>query len=270
VLAVHVLRDAALEEPRARLLPAIAAGRSTATVALPESGDVVATVDGGSWRLDGTCTRVIDGCTANVLLVVARAGDEVALFDVEGSAPGVERSALPTLDLTRKLARVAFRAAPATRASDGDSIAGLPRAVRATIAALAAEQVGGAERCLEQAAEYSKTRLQFGRPIGSYQAIKHKCADMLVEVELARSAAYHAAFRALADEDDAAMAAHMAKAYCSEAYVHAAADNIQIHGGMGFTWEHPAHLHFKRAKASSVMFGDPVLHRREIARALDL
>jgi alkylation response protein AidB-like acyl-CoA dehydrogenase len=172
--------------------------------------------------------------------------------------------------LTRKLARVAFRAAPATRASDGDSIARLPRAVRATVTALAAEQVGGAERCLEQAAEYSKTRLQFGRPIGSYQAIKHKCADMLVEVELARSAAYHAAFRALADDDDATMAAHVAKAYCSEAYVHAAAENIQIHGGMGFTWEHPAHLHFKRAKASSVMFGDPVFHRREIARALGL
>jgi alkylation response protein AidB-like acyl-CoA dehydrogenase len=119
--------------------------------------------------------------------------------------------------------------------------------------------------------EYAKTRLQFGRPIGSFQAIKHKCADLLVEIEFARSAAYNAAFCAAGtDEDELLAASHIAKSYCSEAYFRAAADNIQIHGGMGFTWEHPAHLYFKRAQASSVMFGDPIDHRQKLAAMLGL
>ena len=121
------------------------------------------------------------------------------------------------------------------------------------------------------ATEYARTRLQFGRAIGSFQAIKHKCADMLVQVEFARSAAYHAAFRAASgDGDELLTAAHMAKSYCSEAYFQAAAETIQIHGGMGFTWEHPAHLYFKRAKASSVLFGDPIDERRKLAARLGI
>jgi alkylation response protein AidB-like acyl-CoA dehydrogenase len=155
--------------------------------------------------------------------------------------------------------------------SAGDLSAALDGVLALTVGALCAEQVGGAQRCLETATEYAKTRLQFGRPIGSYQAIKHKCADMLVEVEFARSAAYHAAFRAAEqDHADAMAAAHMAKAYCSEAYFHAAAENIQIHGGMGFTWEHSAHLYFKRAKASAVLFGDSIHHRQELARQIGI
>jgi alkylation response protein AidB-like acyl-CoA dehydrogenase len=136
---------------------------------------------------------------------------------------------------------------------------------------LAAEQVGGAQRCLELSTEYAKTRLQFGRPIGSFQAIKHKCADMLVEVEFARSAAYHAAFSA-AETDEAQLqaAAHIARSYCSEAFFHAAAENIQIHGGMGFTWEDPAHLYFKRARAGSMMFGDPIDQRQKLGAMLGL
>jgi alkylation response protein AidB-like acyl-CoA dehydrogenase len=119
--------------------------------------------------------------------------------------------------------------------------------------------------------EYARTRLQFGRAIGSYQAIKHRCADMLVDVEFARSAAYVAAFAAASDDDAAFReAVHMAKSYCSEAFFKAAGDTIQIHGGMGFTWEHPAHLYFKRAKASSVLFGDPIEHRAELARELGI
>ncbi len=125
--------------------------------------------------------------------------------------------------------------------------------------------MGGAQKCLEMSVDYAKTRLQFGRPIGSYQAIKHKCADMLVEVELAKSAAYNACFAAAEEAPDLAESAALAKSYCSEAYFRAAAETIQIHGGMGFTWEHPAHLYFKRAKASELLFGDAVHHRERLA-----
>jgi alkylation response protein AidB-like acyl-CoA dehydrogenase len=130
--------------------------------------------------------------------------------------------------------------------------------------------VGGAQACLDLSIDYAKTRLQFGRPIGSYQAIKHKCADMLVAVEFAKSAAYKACFAAAEDSDDFLESAALAKAFCSEAYFQAAADAIQIHGGMGFTWEHPAHLYFKRAKASDLLFGDSAHHREALARQLGL
>ncbi|MBI2964557.1 MAG: acyl-CoA/acyl-ACP dehydrogenase [Deltaproteobacteria bacterium] len=276
VLSVYALLQVASEEERGRLLPEIASGALIAAVALPPqagSGDGAcrATREAGAWRLDGSAGFVIDGHVADVVLVVARTAEGLGLFRVEGGAAGLRRTALPTLDLTRKLSRLEFSAVSAAAVSAGDASAGLERALALTIAALGAEQLGGAQRCLEAATEYAKTRLQFGRPIGSYQAIKHKCADLLVEVEFARSAAYHAAFRARAGNDaEAAEAAHMAKAYCSEAYFHAAAESIQIHGGMGFTWEHPAHLYFKRAKASAVLFGDPIHHRRELARQIGI
>jgi alkylation response protein AidB-like acyl-CoA dehydrogenase len=130
---------------------------------------------------------------------------------------------------------------------------------------LAAEQVGGADRCLEMAVDYAKVRVQFGRPIGSFQAIKHKCADMLLDVESAKSAAYYAAWSAAAGSDEVPVAAALAKAYCSNAYYNTAAENIQIHGGIGFTWEHDAHLYFKRAKSSQLLFGDPHTHRARLA-----
>jgi alkylation response protein AidB-like acyl-CoA dehydrogenase len=135
--------------------------------------------------------------------------------------------------------------------------------------ALAAEQVGGAQRVLDMAVDYAKTRVQFGKPIGSFQAIKHKCADMFLEVESARSAAYYGGFVA-EDVDELPIAASLAKAYCSEAYLHAAAENIQIHGGIGFTWEHPAHLYFKRAKSSELLFGDPAYHRELLAQRIGI
>ena len=132
--------------------------------------------------------------------------------------------------------------------------------------ALAAEQVGGAQRCLDMAVAYAKQRVQFGRPIGSFQAIKHKCADVLLEVESARSAAYYAAWCAAERSDELPAVASLAKAYCSDAYCHAAAENIQIHGGIGFTWEHPAHLYYRRAKSSELLFGDPSHHRERLAQ----
>jgi alkylation response protein AidB-like acyl-CoA dehydrogenase len=202
---------------------------------------------------------------ADVLLVAAHTDAGLELFRVDADAAGVERRPLPTLDLTRKLAHVSFANTPATRVSRRDQTAGLGRVLALTVAALAAEQVGGAQKCLEMATEYAKTRLQFGRPIGSFQGIKHKCAEMLVAVEFAKSAAYNACFAAAGDEPDFLESAALAKAYCSEAYFRAAADNIQIHGGMGFTWEHPAHLYFKRAKASELLFGDAAHHREVLA-----
>jgi alkylation response protein AidB-like acyl-CoA dehydrogenase len=278
VLSAYALLQAATEEAKTRLLPGLASGATICATALPaehgrspEKDGCLATREGEAWRLDGSANFVVDGHVADVVLVAARIGEGLGLFRVEGGGAGLRRAALPTLDLTRKLSRLEFSGAPAAMISAGDVSAALDSVLALTVAALCAEQVGGAQRCLETATEYAKTRLQFGRPIGSYQAIKHKCADMLVEVEFARSAAYHAAFRAAARDDaEAIAAAHMAKAYCSEAYFHAAAENIQIHGGMGFTWEHPAHLYFKRAKASAVLFGDPIRHRRELARRIGL
>ena len=280
VLATSALSSIADEATQADLLPAIAAGRTIATLAFaeedarfePETVKTAARADGDAVRLEGTKTWVVDGHVADVLLVVARDEKGVALFRVAGDAPRLEREALPTLDLTRKLARVTFSGTPATRVSSADAAAGLRKVLALAVTALAAEQVGGAQRCLDMAVEYAKTRLQFGRPIGSFQAIKHKCADLLVETEFARSAAYHAAFTAAAGESDDELlaAAHMAKSYCSETYFHAASENIQIHGGMGFTWEHPAHLYFKRARASAVLFGDAIDHRRKLAATLGL
>ena len=135
---------------------------------------------------------------------------------------------------------------------------------------LAAEQVGGAQYVLEMSVQYAKDRVQFGRPIGSFQAIKHKCADMLLEVESAKSAAYYAGWCASELNDELPSVASLAKAYCSDAYFHAAAENIQIHGGIGFTWEHPAHLYFKRAKSSELLFGDPSYHRELLAQRIGI
>jgi alkylation response protein AidB-like acyl-CoA dehydrogenase len=226
-------------------------------------------VDSGH-RLTGTKCYVLDGHVVDALLVVAKTGDGLGLFRVDAGASGLDCTSLPELDLTRNLARVDFSATPATLISAGDQTANLERVLALTVTALAAEQVGGAQTCLEMATEYAKTRLQFGRPIGSYQGIKHKCADMLVEVEFAKSAAYNACFAAAEDAPDLLETAALAKSYCSEAYFHAAAENIQVHGGMGFTWEHPAHLYFKRAKASELLFGDGAHHRERLAAQLGL
>jgi len=276
VLATAALLEAAEEAPREELLREIASGEAIATVALAEESEgaeaIRATRDGSAHRLEGVKEYVVDGHVADVVLVAATTGQGLGLFRVDGSAPRLERKPLPPLDLTRKLARLELSGTPATKVSSAADVSGPLRYVLAlAVTALAAEQVGGAQRCLDLAVEYAKTRLQFGRPIGSFQAIKHKCADLLVEVEFARSAAYHAAFSAAGrEQEELRTAAHVAKSYCSEAYFHAAAENIQIHGGMGFTWEHPAHLYFKRARASSVLFGDPFHHRQKLAASLGL
>jgi len=279
VLGAGTILQAADDATTAKLLPAIASGKAIATLAFVEehgrwdmeSIAMRATRDGSKWKLSGVKDYVLDGAIADIVLVAARTDSGLGLFQVDGGSK-FERAALPTLDLTRKLARLAFQDTPATLISgNGDATAAVRHVLALGATMLAAEQVGGAQRCLELSTEYAKTRLQFGRPIGSFQAIKHKCADMLVETEFARSAAYNAVFAAV-DKDDAQLqsAAHIARSYCSEAFFRAAADNIQIHGGMGFTWEASAHLYFKRARASSMMFGDPIDERQKLGASLGL
>jgi alkylation response protein AidB-like acyl-CoA dehydrogenase len=280
VLGASALMGCADGASQAKLLPPIASGKSIAALAFVEehgrwdleSIAMRGTRDGAKWKLSGAKHFVIDGQTAEIVLVVALAENGMGLFQVETGAANFERTALPTLDLTRKLARLSFSNTPANLLSGNTDVTGALRNVLALASAmLATEQVGGAQRCLELSTEYAKTRLQFGRPIGSFQAIKHKCADMLVDTEFARSAAYHAAFTA-AENDEAQIqaAAHIARSYCSDAFFHSAAENIQIHGGMGFTWEDPAHLYFKRARASSMMFGDPIDERQKLGALLGL
>ncbi len=277
VLGAAALLHAADDASKAKLLSAIASGKAIATLAFVEehgrwdaaSIAMRAARDGSKWKLSGVKDYVLDGAIADIVLVAARTDNGVGLFQADGK---FERASLPTLDLTRKLARLSFSETPAILLSgSGDATAAIRHVLAVAASMLAAEQVGGAQRCLELSTEYAKTRLQFGRPIGSFQAIKHKCADMLVETEFARSAAYNAAFAA-ADNDDAQLqsAAQIARSYCSEAFFRAAAENIQIHGGMGFTWEASAHLYFKRARASSIMFGDPIEERQKLSASLGL
>ena len=279
VLAGQALTTFADAEASARHLPGIADGSTTATLALAEESgswdlDAVQTVaergDQG-WTVTGTKMFVVDGDTADLLLVVARADDGLGLFAVAGTAAGVLRSRLDALDLTRPLARLELTGAAAERiGGDGDATALLLRLLDLVVTALAAEQVGGAQQCLDMAVAYAKVRVQFGRPIGSFQAIKHKCADLLLEVESGRSAACYASAAMADGGDEAAIAAALAKSYCSEAYTHAAKENIQIHGGIGFTWEHDAHLYLKRAKSSELLFGSPALHRERLAELVGI
>jgi alkylation response protein AidB-like acyl-CoA dehydrogenase len=282
VLAAHALLASGDEEAKKQWLPRIASGELRATLALTEDAGrwdeqgvtAIARRDPGTeggYLLDGHKSFVFDGHTADLILVVARVEDAagVSLLAVDGDAPGLARRAMATMDQTRKQARLDFSSVPARRiGAEGDAWPFVARALDLAAIALAAEQVGGAQRVLEMSVEYAKVRVQFGRPIGSFQAIKHKCADMLLAVESAKSAAYYAAWTAAEDNEELPVMASLAKAYCSEAYFQAAADNIQIHGGIGFTWDHPAHLYFKRAKSSELILGDPAYHRELLAQRI--
>ncbi len=279
VLAANALLTSGDDEAKKSYLPGIASGETIATLAITEDNgkwdfsgiELAATKKGDGWELNGHKMFVIDGHVANLIIVAARTGAGVSLFAVPGDAAGLTRTPLPTMDQTRKQARLEFSGTPATLiGADGGAEPGLSKTLDLAAVALAAEQVGGAQHVLDASVEYAKTRIQFGRPIGSFQAIKHKCADMLLEVESAKSAAYYAAWAAAEDSDELPVVASLAKSYCSEAYFHAAAENIQIHGGIGFTWEHPAHLYFKRAKSSELLLGDPSYHRELLAQRIGI
>jgi alkylation response protein AidB-like acyl-CoA dehydrogenase len=278
-LAANALLTSGDDEAKKSYLPGIASGETIATLAITEDNgkwdlsgiELAASKKGDGWELNGHKMFVIDGHVANLIVVAARTAAGVSLFAVQGDAPGLTRTPLPTMDQTRKQARLEFASTPATLiGTDGGAEPGLSKTLDLAAVALAAEQVGGAQRVLDASVEYAKTRIQFGRPIGSFQAIKHKCADMLLEVESAKSAAYYAAWAAAEDSDELPVVASLAKSYCSEAYFHSAAENIQIHGGIGFTWEHPAHLYFKRAKSSELLLGDPSYHRELLAQRIGI
>jgi alkylation response protein AidB-like acyl-CoA dehydrogenase len=279
VIATTALLTSGDEAAKAEYLPGIAAGTTIATLAIDEEHGrpgldriaMAASGSGDAWTLSGTKSYVLDGATADLVLVAARTGSGLSLFAVQAGAPGMAVERLETMDQTRKQARISFDGTPARLVgAEGGAEAGLATTLATTITALSVESVGGAQWCLDTAVEYAKNRVQFGRPIGSFQAVKHKCADMLLEVESSRSAAYYAAFVAAEGTDELASMSSLAKAYCSEAYFHAAAENIQIHGGIGFTWEHPAHLYFKRAKSTELLFGDPAYHRELLAQSLGI
>ena len=279
VLAANTLLHSGDDAAKAKYLPGIASGETIATLAFTEANGkwdesgitMQATGSGDSWTLSGEKMYVLDGVTAGLVLVAATTSKGTSLFAVDGSASGLTRTALSTMDQTRKQARLTFENVPAELiGTEGDGWTVLSRVLDLAAVGLAAEQVGGAQECLEMAVQYAKDRVQFGRPIGSFQAIKHKCADMLLETESAKSAAYYAGWCAAELNDELPSVASLAKSYCSEAYFHTTAENIQIHGGIGFTWEHPAHLYFKRAKSSELLFGDPTYHRELLAQRIGI
>ncbi len=276
VLASLAILESGDDAAKAEYLPGIAAGTTIATLAYTEENGkwdasaVTATAD-ASGKITGTKSFVIDGATASLLIVAAKSDAGISLYAVDAADAGVTATALSTMDQTRKQAKIELDGAQGKLiGTDGGGWDTLVKTLDLAAVALAAEQVGGAQFVLEMAVQYAKDRVQFGRPIGSFQAIKHKCADMLLEVESAKSAAYYGLWCAAERNDELASVASLAKAYCSEAYFHAAAENIQIHGGIGFTWEHPAHLYFKRAKSSELMFGDPAYHRELLAQRIGL
>jgi len=286
-LGVNALRVAGSDAQKRELLPAIAEGRTLATLAAfePDKGwsaagiEAAARRQGGDYLLSGRKRFVLDGHCADLLVVAARregsrGEDGISLFTVPSEAEGVERRALPTLDQTRRLAEIELHdvrvPASARLGEEGAGAAALERILELAAIGLAAEQVGGAQRCLDLAVAHAKSRVQFGRPIGSFQAIQHRCADMMLRVESARSAAYYAACVAAEDGPELARVASLAKAYCSDAYFQCAADSLQIHGGVGFTWEYDVQLHLKRAKWTESFLGDPAWHRERVARLIGL
>jgi alkylation response protein AidB-like acyl-CoA dehydrogenase len=287
-LAGNALLVAGSEEQKQTYLPGIAEGTTRASLAYSgNSGDwtastvdVIATRSGDEYCLQGTTSFVVDGHCADLLVVAARTegsvGSEgVSLFVVPAESAGLGRRVLPTMDQTRRMAEITLEdvrvPASARLGDEGAAWPLLSRTLDLAAIALAAEQVGGAQRCLDLAVAYANERQQFGRAIGSFQAIKHKCADMMVKVESARSAAYYAGC-CVAEGNDAELdtVAPLAKAYCSDAYFQCAADCVQIHGGVGFTWEYDVHLYFKRAKSSESLLGDAAFHREILAQRIHL
>jgi alkylation response protein AidB-like acyl-CoA dehydrogenase len=284
VLAATAIMNAGSEAQKEALLPPIALGETIGTLAFTEPNgrwdtagiEATATPTGDGYRLDGVKSFVLDGHTADLVVVAARrpgsAGDDgVSLFTVAGDAPGLARRALKVMDPTRKQARLEFNSVEAQLlGAEGGGAAPLARTLAQAAACLASEMVGGAERLRESALDYANLRVQFGRPIASFQSMKHKQADMLLDVTLARSAAYAAASAAAEDNAEWPALASLAKAGASEAYLRAAIDTIQIHGGIGFTWDNDTHLWFKRAKSSEVLLGDPAWHRELMLRGMGL
>lgn len=286
VLFGEAIKRAGSEAQKKALLPKLASGDLIGTLAYMEPSGLwdangiamVARRDGAGFLLEGEKLFINDGHVADCMLVAARTGGQgaegVTLFAIDSKRAGVSSTMLKTMDQTRKLAAVSFQG---VRASAGDVVGEVDRGWPALAAvidrgkvALAAEMVGGAEKVLETAVDYAKVRQQFGRPIGSFQAIQHKCANMLVDIESAKSAVYYAAWALGNEVGEGPLAAALAKAAASDAFRRTAADGIQVHGGIGFTWEHDMHLYFKRAKSSEFTFGDATFNREIVAQLIGL
>jgi alkylation response protein AidB-like acyl-CoA dehydrogenase len=287
VLAAQAILLSGTQAQKQALLPDIAAGRTKAAVAMTGPGGapfpagvaIIMSRDGAGWRLNGAAGFATFAHVADLILIVARSpyskGNEaLSIVALPASTDGVSIQLLPSLDLTRPFSRVDLNDVyvPASAVLGEAQAAGAALARTFAIGAglLASEQTGGAQFCLSSTVDYAKQRVQFGRAIGSFQAVKHELADMMVAVEAARSAALYAATAIDAGGDELFEAASVARVWCSEAYRRCAAEAIQLHGGIGFTWEHHAHLYFKRARSSSTWLGEPALHRERIAQLIGL
>jgi len=286
-LATPVIRLTATAAQRQALLPAIAGGTTRATLAMANRrgqpglegiGGTLSTA-GAGYRLSGEAGFVVNAHASDVIVIAARAPGStgaagVSVIALAAGTRGIEVERVISMDLTRPVARVHFRDVDVPREAilgePEDAGAALERAVQLAQIALASEQAGAAEETLVITTDYVKQRVQFGRPIGSFQAIKHRLADMMVLVEAAKSAVYYAAATADEATPELAEAAALAKAYCGDAFFNCAANMIQLHGGVGFTWEHAAHLYFKRARCSSTLLGSPTYQRERIARLMGL
>ncbi len=306
ILGATVLGGLSDKAARAELLPGLVAGRTTAALAAPlhrggfdpaavtvtatarhsgaSASDGTPSPDGtatAGYTLRGSVAHVLDGAAADLLLVAATIGgagagtdgdgdgdgDAVGLFAVSADATGLVRQSAATMDLTRRQATISFNDVPARLlAAAPEAAAVLATTAETAAVLLAAEQVGAAQYLLDLSVEYARTRLQFGRPIGSFQAVKHLCADMLVLVEQARSVAYHGAWALDEGTDDPRIAASLAQSVCSTAFTQVAAMAVQVHGGIGFTWEHPAHLYLKRAYTDAALFGGAEAHQERLAQ----
>lgn len=254
-----------------RYLPGIADGTLTATVAGFGGGELTATPASGGWVGDGRADFVLDGCGAALIVLAARTEDGTRLFACEAGAPGLMREARPVLDESRPQALVTLRRTPLTPiGGPTGATAVVERVLDIGRAALAAEQVGGSAHALDATVAYVAQRRQFGRPVGSFQAVQHRLADLLVEVEAARSVAAYAAACVTSAPDELPVAASAAQVVCSETYRRAAAEYVQLHGGIGFTWEHAAHRYVRRAHSAAVLFGTTADHRARLGDLLAL
>ncbi len=276
------------DDQKAATLPKVAAGELLMTLAQAEKSgrydaggiSMPATARGGDFTLSGEKLFVPDAHVADQMVVAARTGsngsaeDGITLFLVDAKSPGVEITQLKTVDMTRRQCHVAFQdVAVADSQVIGEVGQGWPilkRVLAQATAGLCTEMVGTGQRALDMAVEYAKERVQFGKPIGSFQAVKHKCVDMMVQVENARSLTYYAAWTVDENVAEASQAVPMAKAYCSDMCKTVTSEAIQVHGGIGFTWEHDMHLFYRRGLASEAAFGSAPTHREVVARTLDL
>ena len=284
LFSTALIDRAASPKQKAEYLEAIASGSLKATVAqLEETADwnlnaikLKAMRDNGRLLVSGRKLFVPDAASADLLICVAASdsanGESPVILPVRKGANGVEIESMPSMDATRKLYKVEFNNVSVNGAdvfgADGNAFGALLQATQVATVALCAEMVGGMQWVLDTTVEYAKTRHQFGRPIGSFQAVQHQCADMLLMTESARSATYYAAWAVNEGTPNAGTAVSIAKAYCSDAFREVGNRGVQVHGGIGFTWEHDLQLYYKRSKASETMFGDATFHRERIARAV--